>query len=350
HEDLGSMRKKADRVKKLAGQICAQIQGADKDAVCAIAAHVYSDLTSEAVREFPQLQGYMGGEYARHAKKPEIVCSGIKEFYYPLSAKSPLPGGLESAIVSLAGKIDTIIGDFAVGLIPSGSEDPHGLRRQALGAVRILLEKSIPLSLSKIAQESMELVKADVPGLDVNAEKICASALEFIWARAESIFEEKGFSFDEVRAVREVALVRQVPETLERISALHNARKDENFKSLTISFKRVANILRQAGFNAEQTSFNEELIRDDAERGLYAGFNVAKEKIEHYLAFNAGRIAQENFESAFKEMIALKPFVDKFFDEVMVMAEDPAIKNNRLSLLANLHKTFKLAADLSQLQ
>jgi glycyl-tRNA synthetase beta chain len=370
-EKLGSMQLKSERVEKLAMWICEAIRQdmhLDEAAVAQAARFAYADLTSEVVREFPELQGYMGGEYAAHGGENSRAALAIKEFYFPLTAKSELPTTLEGAVVSLAGKIDTLVSDFALDMAPTGSEDPFALRRQATGAVRILMEKALPLAASAIVAKAYELLPEDfrkaagqkpadkksspLPG----REKVLAAVEEFMWQRAETLLVEKDFGADEIRAVRRAqfdgeTLSRPMTymEVFFRVCALHNMRKNAEFAELSASFKRVANIVRKSGGEAGDTRVNADLFAAEQEGALYTALKTVRGKTAPYLGSSI-KASQEDYENCLREFVTLKVQIDAFFDAVMVMDKDAAVRANRLALLGELYTLFSSIADLSQLQ
>jgi len=284
----------------------------------------------------------MGGSYARLEGFPEKVALGLEQFYLPETGRGPLPATLEGALASLAGKLDTLAGDFTVGLIPTGSEDPHALRRQALGAVRILLEKGLPLSLSRAAAKALELQ----PGSGQDRARCLGLLEEFLWGRLEGVLEEAGFKVDEVRAVRDGGLV-DLPRTVKRVSALHNIRARPEFASIAAAYKRAANILRQAAQSAAGADGDgppvPSLFGDDAERGHYRH----RDRTEGELRL---RLQDGEFEESLRIMVGLKPSVDGFFEKVLVMAPVEDVRRNRLRLLGQLVRLLRSVADLSQLQ
>ncbi|MDD4005179.1 MAG: glycine--tRNA ligase subunit beta [Elusimicrobiaceae bacterium] len=360
HERVGSMLKKSARTEKLALWIAGSAGSGvtlDQDSVRVAARYAYADLTCGVVGEFPELQGYMGGEYL-HASGESGAAMSVREFYYPLTAKSSLPMTLEGAVVSLAGKIDTLAAAFASGMIPTGSEDPHALRRQAFGAARILLEKNVPVSVSQLLEKAFELVRADYNGPDQDFAAVRAQLEEFMRQRAETLFEEKGFRFDEIRAVFAAQYdehgnaVRGMSfsEIYHRLVALANVRKDPDFEAIAVSFKRVGNILKKngrgAGGGVDESLFSAE---ETAEKELYARLVTVKGAMRPFVS-GAGAPTADGFEAVLREMVTLKPFVDKFFDDVMVIARDETVRNNRLALLNELYMLLSSVADLEKLQ
>jgi len=346
---LGSVAEKAQRVEALAEWICAQLRRRDTplnaDAVGDIAALAYADLVCDTVKEFPELQGSMGGFYARHDGLDERVALGIEEFYFPVAGKSPVPATLEGAVASLAGKIDSLAGNFAIGVVPTGSADPYALRRQALGALRILLEKQIPVDLEAAIGEALKNLAAKVQLSAEEQGRVTAELLDFMWARAQSFFEEQGFRVDEIRSVREGGL-RHLPNTCLRLSAIHSVRQNPEFEPLAAVFKRAANILRQAAQRQEavpESGPERSALKEPAEIALLDSLEYVSGEMEAHLV--AGR-----YDQCLRSVVNLKPLLDDFFEKVMVMVDDPALKAARLGLLARLVRLIRRVADLSEIQ
>jgi len=346
---LGSMAEKAARVEALAEWICAELRRCDmplnEDAVGDIAALAYADLVCETVKEFPELQGTMGGCYARHDGLDERTALGIEEFYFPVAAKSPLPVTLEGAAASLAGKIDSLAGSFAVGVAPTGSADPYGLRRQAMGALRILLEKQLPLDLGAAVGEALKNLGGRLKLASEQERRVAAELVDFIWARAQHLFEEQGFRVDEIRSVREGGL-RHLPNTYLRLSAIHSVRQNPEFEPLAAVFKRAANILKQAVQRKEtvpEGGPQRADLKEPAELALLDSLDYVTGEMEEHLT--AGR-----FDHCLRSVVNLKPLLDDFFDKVMVMVDDQVLKAARLALLDRLVRLIKRVADLSEIQ
>lgn len=335
-EKLGNLLEKAQRVKNLSTWICGRLPAAsslDQKALMDIAELCYADLVSHVIGEFPELQGKMGGEYAKREGMDQKVSRSLAEFYEK-------PFYLEGAIVSLAAKLDTLAGDFSMGLLPTGSEDPHGLRRQAIGALKILLEKNIPLSLPEALSAALE--GYSFLNLEAGRKEVILKAMEdFLWQRLEGIFEEQGFKFDEVRGVREGGL-HSLPQTVKRLSALHSLRQHPDFASLAVAFKRASNILKQAKWDSAD-GLNSALLTEPAEKTLLEVLEISEEEVRK-------SNSREDYELSLKKLVSLKPAIDTFFDKVMVMVEEKEVKEARLSLLARLVRLFKSVADLSQIQ
>ncbi|OGR99008.1 MAG: glycine--tRNA ligase subunit beta [Elusimicrobia bacterium GWF2_62_30] len=337
-EKLGTMSDKTARVQKLAGWLCGACGlPADKEEVLAAARHVYTDLTSNLVREFTELQGIMGYYYAKNSGLSEKVSRAVGEFYRPVAAGSPLPSSAEGALVSLAGKLDTLACDFSLGLIPSGSEDPHGLRRQALGAVRLALENGMRLDFRAAVAEAFAALPpaagAREPG----------PLLDFLWQRAEAVFSEEGYRFDEIKAVREFFLAgADLPDCRERIKDIHSLRANPDFAGIAMAFKRAKNILRQAK-STLNGSPDEGTFEKDEEKVLYGDIKSLSGRLQAHLG-------DRDYAKGLSELLSIKGSLDNFFDKVMVMAEDPKVRENRLNLIKSLVNLFEGVADLSQLQ
>ncbi len=345
HKDLGSVAAKRDRVERLALWLCrnaSDLTRVDEEAVRKIARLAYADLVTELVREFPELQGCMGAAYARHDGEPESVCRGIAEFYWPLGAGSPLPSTTESALASLADKIETVASGFSVGLNPTASADPFGLRRKAIGALRIILEKGVDVDL----REAVRGVYFSEEGAraESRAERFTMAVLEFFWGRLEGLWQDRGYPIDEIRAVKPHALTKPLAG-LRRLEALHEARKLPDFEAIAVSFKRAANIIRQSG-------------AANGSAASQGGENPAMEKAEELLSRElvllgsdlAPRIEKGRFGEAFSRLVAVRPLLDRFFAEVLVMAEDPSLRERRLALLRRLIDLFDSVADIAEIQ
>ncbi|MDQ7774349.1 MAG: glycine--tRNA ligase subunit beta [Elusimicrobiales bacterium] len=334
---LGTMADKAARVEKLSAWLCSRSREVSAEDAAAAARHVYSDLVSGLVGEFPELQGTIGGYYAAGAGLRETAARAVGEFYWPLSAKSPLPSSVEGCLVSLAGKLDTLAADFATGQIPSGSEDPHGLRRQALGAVRIVLEKGLRMDLRAAVAEAF----AALPPAAASREP--GPLLDFIWQRAEAVFAEEGLRFDEIKAVREFFMRGgDLLDCRARIAGINSLRSNPDFSGIAAAFKRARNILKQSK-TPLSGSPDEGAFEKDEERALYCDIKGMGGRLREH-------VAARDYARGLSELLAIKPSLDNFFDKVMVMAEDPKVRDNRLNLIKSLVSLVEGVADLSQLQ
>ena len=340
---LGSMAQKAARVESLAEWLGEHVRSSaplDERVLRRAAKLCYADLVTDVVKEFPELQGAMGGVYARADGEDERVAVALEQLYFPVAAKTPVPATPEAAALSLAAKLDSLTGCFAAGLIPTGSADPFALRRQALGLVRIVLEKQLPLDLEAALERAASLQPVQVP----DRAKLVAQLLDFIWGRAQSSFEEMGFAVDEVRSVRAGAL-KDMVSAFRRLAAVRAVRREPAFEPLAAAFKRASNILRQAGAASGDGANGVErgLLLEDAELALYDALVSAEGAAND-------RIVRGDFEGGLKSLVSVKPHLDLFFDKVMVMVPDETLKRQRLALLSKLVRAFKRVADLAEIQ
>lgn len=345
-KSLGSMSAKALRVAKLSKWMCAALEKDERPvnetAVAEIARLAYADLVTEVVKEFPELQGLMGGFYARQDGLDERVALGLEQFYLPSASRGPLPATDEGALVSLAGKLDSLCGSFAAGIVPTGSADPYGLRRQATGILRILIEKQLPIDLDLAVRHALDM---QPQGLLKQGDigRLTPEILEFIWVRAQSLFEELGYRVDEVRSVKAGAFA-SLPRTYLRLAAIHAVRKNPEFEPLAAAFKRASNILRQAkNPDSAVAAVDRGILREPSELALFDSLVLLEGQLHDKLAVG-------EFEAGLRALVCLKPQLDSFFEGVMVMAEDPSLRAQRLALLSHLVRLFKTVADLSEIQ
>jgi glycyl-tRNA synthetase beta chain len=344
---LGSYRDKVERVRSIArwlteqwyssGIIEAHVAEADRAAELA-----KCDLATEMVREFPELQGIVGGLYARAQGEPDEVADAIYDHYRPVGLTDPIPRNVTGCAVALADKLDSIAGCFTVGVVPTGSSDPYALRRAALGIVKIILERKLPVSLSLAVGAAAKALLMNKPKKGMTTEQE-AQVLDFILDRAKFIFRDRdGFAYDEVNAVFRAG-AEDLVDAQKRLAALKSIRKTKNFEPLAVSFKRVRKILERADLSkTDGRHVQAELFEHDAERELYAGMREAGARVQ--TAPRAGK-----YQEALEIIAGLRKAVDRFFEEVMVMAEDERIRTNRLTLLSELSKEFTTVADFSEL-
>lgn len=336
------MSDKTERVKKLTGWLCDNCGSrVDKEEAVKASGYVYADLASNVVREFTELQGAMGYYYGKNAGLGETASRAVGEFYWPLSAISPLPSSCEGALVSLAGKLDTLAADFALEIIPTGSEDPHALRRQAQGIARVALEKGFKINLAGAFERALEFLPMPPSSFDAAAVK--TKLLDFIWQRAQAVFEEEGFKFDEIKAVRRFFMkAGDLPDCRSRLKDIHAFRSNPDFAAAAMAFKRAKNILRQA--KTPLTGVPDAgLFEKEEEKILYRDIAGVSAKLK-------GRLANRDYSKSLQELLSVKVSLDSFFDKVLVMTEDPNVRDNRLNLIKSLVSLFEDVADLSQLQ
>jgi len=300
------------------------------------------DLSTEMVREFPELQGIVGGLYAKAQGEPDEVSDAVYDHYRPVGLDDPIPRNLIGCSVALADKFDSITGCFAVGVAPTGSSDPFALRRAALGIVKSVVEKVRHVCLSLSLAAAAKALHANPPKRTVTPEQE-KQVLDFLIDRARFVFREKeGFSYDEVNAVFRAG-ADDLVDARRRLDALRAIRKSKNFEPLTVSFKRIRNILEKAAVPArEAPQVSTELFENDAERSLHSAMHSAAPRVNEHK--RAG-----HFKEALEVIAAMRPEVDKFFEQVMVMAENEAVRKNRLALLAELLREFTTIADFSEI-
>jgi len=332
---LGSIGEKAARIERIAGLLAGWVAPALAPATVERAARLCkADLVSHMVGEFPDLQGVMGRAYALLQGEPPAVADAIAEHYLPRGAGAELPAGDLGAVVGLADRIDTIVGCFGVGLIPSGSADPYGLRRAAIAILAILLERRWRPSLRALVEVSVAAYSSKL------AADPTAQVLDFIKTRLRGMLvETHKLPGDLVDAVLEAGADDALSAEA-RAKALGRMRARADFEPLGVAFKRVANILKGQAASAapDPARFTEE-----AERALWAAFEAVRTRV-------TSKADGFDYEGALAELATLKPAVDKFFDDVMVMAEDEAVRKNRLALLGTVNSLFLQVADFRQLQ
>jgi glycyl-tRNA synthetase beta chain len=318
---LGSYLDKTKRVVKLTRQL-AKLAKADPAPAERAALLAKCDLTTEMVKELTELQGVMGGLYARAQNEPEEVWRAIYEHYKPVSMEDSIPSTLTGRLVALADKLDTLQGCFRVGMIPSGSRDPFALRRAAQGVVKILVEGKLALPLPKLTGKDQALA-------------------EFFLDRVKYYFRDfRGYRYDEVNAVL-AAGHADLTDVASRLEAIQAVRPTENFEPLAASFKRIKNILRQAEFTGGG-AIDPALLETGPEADLYSAFEKLGRRV-------ARLRKKKEYGPALEAIASLRPQVDLFFDKVLVNAPDPAVRRNRLTLLHNLLSEFSAIADFSEI-
>jgi glycyl-tRNA synthetase beta chain len=300
------------------------------------------DLATEMVREFPELQGIVGGLYSRAQGEPDEVSDAVYDHYRPVGLEDPIPRNLTGCTIAIADKLDSIVGCFAVGVIPTGSSDPYALRRAALGIVKIILERKLPVSLSLAIGAAAKILLTHKPKRGMSPQQE-TQVLEFLLDRARFVFKEReGFAYDEVNAVFRAG-ADDLVDAQKRLVALKSIRKSKNFEPLAVSFKRIRKILEKASFTAIETQHtNPDLFENDAERELHRAVRNTAAKVQNEK--RAGR-----YQEALDAIAGLRKTVDRFFEGVMVMAENEAVRSNRLTLLSELLKEFTTVADFSEI-
>jgi glycyl-tRNA synthetase beta chain len=293
------------------------------------------------VQEFTELQGVVGGLYARAQGEPEDVSTAVYDHYLPLGAEGASPRTLIGALVSLADKIDSVVAGFAAGQEPTGSSDPFALRRQANGLIKVLLEFKVPINLKQTVKESIET-------LDIQWRKpqdeVRSRILDFLAERLRYYFESvRGFRYDTVRAV--VAAGADYPTDAQaRAEAVEALRGGEDFEALSAAAKRIRNILAKSATSADWQAGEvaPELLTEPQEKDLYAAYEKIAGEVE-------SRRTGRAYKSALEEISTLRPAVDSYFDKVLVMAEDRKVRQNRLRLLKKLDVLFSGIAHFAEI-
>ncbi|BAF59081.1 MAG: glycine--tRNA ligase subunit beta [Pelotomaculum sp.] len=337
-ESLGTVYDKVERLGALAGYL-AGVMGAgrqEKEVALRAAYLAKADLVTSMVYEFPELQGIMGREYALRSGESREVAEAVFEHYLPRFAGDRLPETLPGKILSIADKIDNIVGCFAIGIQPSGSQDPYALRRQALGISHIILEGQAALSLRELVETAYRGYEGKVE-LKCSLEKVTADVGEFFEQRLRSILGARGFSYDTVEAVL-ASGCDDFADTLLRAQALAGFRRDPAFGDLLTVFVRANNLAR----NAFPGQVNPALLEDASEKELNRRLAGVQEEAKRHLE-------KKDYRSLLAGIATLQKPLEEFFNSVMVMVEDREVRENRLTLLANLAGLVRQVADLSKI-
>jgi len=334
---LGSLHDKSGRVTALAEWLAGALD-VNQATVARAALLAKCDLLTGMVGEFPELQGTMGRYYALADGEPEAVATAIGEHYQPRFAGDELPGSPAGQLLAVADKLDTLAGVFSIGKKPSGNRDPFGLRRSALGIVRILIERGLDIDLKATIAKAVSLQppgKADAPALEDELYGFITERLRRYYLDRDAGLATETFD----------AVIARAPASLvdfdRRLAAVQAFMRLEQAASLAAANKRIANILRQAG-DPQGLEVNPKLLTEDAEKSLYGVLESARETV-------APMLAGRDYAAVLGELAGLRETVDRFFDDVMVMADDDAIKINRLALLGALRAMFLDVADISRL-
>ncbi len=332
HNKLGSQLERVERTQLLAGRI-ARTLGADAALAERAAWLCKADLLTGMVGEFPELQGVMGRYYARHDGEPDAVADAIEAHYLPRFAGDRLPRGPIACAVALADKLYSLAGLFGIGEQPTGERDPYGLRRAALGVIRIVVENQLPVALNSLVSDAFAVFNGQIGDAHTDFET-------FIFERFSGYLREQGFSTLQVDAVlsQRPTQISLVPRQLEAVKAFQALPEAE---SLAAANKRIRNILHKSPPPTADL-FSEARLAEPAERALYEAFR----KVD---AVAQSRLAEDKFSDALSSLAALKAPVDEFFDRVMVNVDDPELRNNRLLLLMQLDHAMNRVADISRL-
>lgn len=339
HSDLGTLFEKTQRLVSLVGPLARLLRCSEKAADLRLAARLCkTDLATEMVKEFTDLQGIMGGLYSKAQGVCETAATAIYEHYRPNSWEDNPPQSVEGTVLSIADKLDTIVGLFSVGWAPSGSKDPQGLRRQTLGILNLILNKRLSISLEALFRKAFTLVRKKAKR---SYEDVRADLHLFFKERLRNIFKEMGYRYDEINAIVEIGVDNPL-ECLEKISAISAMRESEDFYAVSMSFKRMKNIVLKAGLQMDSTfTVDPSLFETEEEMALGRLVDQIKPKVKR-------AAAKHEYRKAFELMASLRPAIDLFFDKVLVMAENPEVQRNRLSLLGSLLAVFYRVADVSE--
>ncbi len=333
-ERLGSYADKTSRLVALSMTLCEMLGWHDLAPKAGAAARLLKvDLATEMVKEFTSLQGVVGGIYAREEGQAEEVWQAVYDQYMPASTEDRIPRGKIGRVVGLADRFDTMAGIFGLGLIPTGSKDPFGLRRAAQGVVRIALEGGLALDLDEAATRAAVLYG---DRLTRSAETILDDLRPFLHDRVRYVLGLCGYAYDEIEAAL-AAGGSNLPDLRARVDALHKVRGEPDFLSVVLASKRIVNILK----DAPDESLDEGLFREPAERELHAAFQGLRSQVEEAAA--AG-----DYERCLRRIADLAPVLDRFFVDVMVMDKDPDVKRNRIALLQAIDRTVSRTAKLTE--
>ncbi len=333
--DLGSLYEKVMRVQRIAKDLASEIEPDQEEATERAVLLCKADLTSGMVGEFPKLQGVMGREYALLSGEDVNVATAIYEHYLPRFAGDGLPRTHVGAFVSIADKLDTVVGCFGVGLVPTGTSDPYALRRQALGIINIILDKKYPVSLSNLIERSISYLDGKISDDPV---KVKEGVMEFFRLRLQHQLTSQEYPYDVVDAVLTLYFDDLV-DSFEKVKALQAFKLQPDFKALAIAFKRASNILNQSPAGEE---IHVSLFEDPEEGILF-------EACEDVQGHVAKLISDNRYLEALSKMVRLRVPVDDFFDNVMVMVEDERVRKNRLALLDRISGLFLKIADFTRI-
>jgi glycyl-tRNA synthetase beta chain len=335
HEELGTIGDKVRRIRDLAGRIAGRLELGEAEAarVDRIAEIAKFDLVTNMVGEFPELQGIMGEDYARKAGESEAVARGVFEHYLPRFAGDQLPQSAEGAAVSIADKLDTIVGCFSIGIVPTGSQDPYGLRRMAAGIVAILLDRGWKLPLDRLWDAALDIYAAQgVTKRD--RDEVKKDLADFFALRLKNALQEEQIRYDVIDAVLS-ADIALVPDVLAKAKALMAAVQADDFKLTVEQFNRAGNLAQKA----EDDAIDEAVFTEDAERALYKAYLSVREQAN----------GLDDQAAVLSTLSQLREPIQSFFDAVMVMADDQAVRRNRLALLLGISRLIGAYADFSKL-
>jgi glycyl-tRNA synthetase beta chain len=332
HDELGSLYDKTGRITSMGSFLAEKLLPALRDKVVRAASLSKTDLITGVVREFPELQGVMGKYYATHDGEEKGIPESLEEQYFPKPLGGRMPETDLGALLSLSDKIDNIASFFSIGLMPTGSEDPFALRRQAIGIVSVLIDRGYAVTLDEIFAKALENVPAR-PTRNISRE-----LLDFMVQRVEFVLASKGYAQDLVKSVLSLISSRPLKTAVARIEALQSFKRDEIFPQFLLAIKRVNNIIPRT----ELPALRKDLLIQEEEKSLYATFLLLRERISPLLG-------EENYLDGLMALSEITPAVNNFFDKILVMDKKEEIKSNRLALLKEIWSTASLFVDFSKL-
>ena len=332
---LGTVADKAQRIGKLAGRLADEI-GADKALTDRAAQLCKNDLVSNMVYEFADLQGLAGKYYAEHDGEPADVAAAMVEQYMPAFAGDELPTTQTGTLIALADRLDSLVGLFGTGQIPTGSKDPFALRRASLGVLRLLVEKEINIDLGTLIDWTIDSDWATTPKADTKA-----TLTEYLLDRFSAWYQDENIPTGVFQSVRALGITNAL-DINRRVQAVHQFNQLDAAEALAAANKRVSNILAKNGGDTVEATVNSDLLQQAEEKTLAQEVAAKQQTLEPLMA-------NSDYSAALNELAGLRTAVDAFFDNVMVMADDDAVKNNRLALLKQLQGLFIGIADISVL-
>ena len=336
HEEIGTLAEKVKRVRRLTNILTEKLSFSSQDKVDADRAAEIGkfDLVTNMVNEFPELQGVMGERYARQKGESEAVAIAINEHYKPRNAEDDTPATEVGAVLSVADKMDTICSFFAIGMIPSGSQDPYALRRQATGIVQILLHQNWTIGLEELIQESLSLLNEDGK-IKQKMEAVTDDLVTFFKLRLKYLLQEKDVRHDLIDAILG-AEVGDIHSLFNRARVLEANKNKADFKENIEALSRVINIATKS---ESQGEINTSLFENDYEQRLYERYVSLQEQLSEH-------VTEETY---FELLVSLKNDINQYFDHTMIMADDAAIKQNRLHLMVQLSNLIKKFANVSEI-
>ena len=333
-KQLGTLKEKSERISSLSAFIASQIDANETQAARA-GLLAKTDLMSNMVMEFPDVQGVMGKYYALNDGEDAPVAEALYEQYMPRFAGDALPSSGVSASVALADKLDTLVGIFGIGQLPKGDKDPFALRRAAIGVLRIVTELSLPLDLETLVSKAI-----DVYGDKLTNAETQSQVVDFVLGRFTALLQDQAIAIDVIQAVAARRPTKPA-DYLARVHAVDKFRALEEAEALAAANKRVANILAKQNVEVTDTvNIDESLLAEEAEKALYVELKAAQKEVDI-------AVPSQDYTRILTALATLRNVIDNFFDNVMVMADDEAVKNNRLALLSLLRQLFLTTADIS---